>query len=241
MGDYTGMSAYYDLIMTSGYYDYAAVTDQIAAFDRADSILEVGAGTGLVLEQLVARRPEARIAGIDLTAAMLDIAARRLAAHPQIGLHQQDVVTLDLDQQYDLAFSYGGVWYFVPDPGGETFSMISHIRSEPDNQTGLERLAAHLPPAGTLLLGIQAPHADYARPVSNGMRYAQAISPITDGFRKRYSLTDQGRVMMEQTTDYRVYPFEEALALLDKAGFEPSRGREASPSGPALFLQFSKR
>jgi len=240
MSDYTCMSAYYDLIMTSGYYDYAAVTSQITRFDQVTSILEVGAGTGLILEQLVAQRPEAKIAGIDLTAAMLEIAAERLARHPQISLHQQDVITLDLDQQYDLAFSYGGVWYFVPDPSGETFSMISHIRAEPDNQTGFERLAAHLPSGATLLLGVQAPHADYARAVSNGMQYAQTIAPITDGFRKHYSLSDQGRVVMEQTTDYRVYAFDEALALLDKVGFDYCRPSPDQPA-PALFLEFTKR
>ena len=29
MGDYTRMSAYYDLIMTSGYYDYDAIVDEL--------------------------------------------------------------------------------------------------------------------------------------------------------------------------------------------------------------------
>jgi SAM-dependent methyltransferase len=257
MGDYTQMAGYYDLIMTSGYYDYDAIVGHLARFDQVSSVLEVGAGTGLILERLVARRPDLRIAGIDLTQAMLDVAMQRLTAHPQITLQVQDVVTLCLDEHYDLAFSYGGVWYFVPEPEGG-FTMISHLRDEQANLQGLERLAAHLPTGGVLLLGVQAPHADYARPVSNGMQYAQRIVPIEGGFRKHYSLAateaDGGATVMEQTTDYRTYRFRDALDLLDKAGFEyrdrttvtsadtsTSADTDTPAAAPALFLEFGKR
>jgi ubiquinone/menaquinone biosynthesis C-methylase UbiE len=80
MGDYTSMSSYYDLIMTSGYYDYDAIVNHLADFDQAQSVLEIGSGTGLILQRLAARRPALRLAGIDLTQAMLDIAADRLKA-----------------------------------------------------------------------------------------------------------------------------------------------------------------
>ena len=261
MTDYTRMSAYYDLIMTSGYYDYDAIADQVARFDQVRTVLEIGSGTGLILERLVNSRPEWELAGIDLTQAMLDIAARRLDPYPEIAMHRQDIVSLSLEQSYDLAFSYGGVWYFVDDEDG--FSMISHIRDREENQQGFERLAAHLHPGATLLLGIQAPHVDYARPVANGMEYAQRIISIPGGFRKHYTLTDDGLTVMEQTTDYRTYPFAEAIELLDKCGFEycnqaetsqtetsqsetsraeTSRGQASGTGEPApLFLEFSKR
>jgi Methyltransferase domain len=237
MGDYTDMSAYYDLIMTSGYYDYDAIVDHLAQFDQVSTVLEIGAGTGLILERLVGRRPELEIAGIDLTPAMLDIADKRLEPYPQITMHLQNVTTLSLGRQYNLAFSYGGVWYFVPGAAENDFSMISHIRDEEENQLGFERIAAHLPTGGTLLLGIQASHVDYARPVAVGMEYAQRITSIPDGFRKQYSLTDQGVTVMEQTTDYRAYCFEDAIQLLDKCGFEYREGAAV----PALFLEFCKR
>ncbi len=238
MGDYTSMSEYYDLIMTSGYYDYDAIVDHLAKFDQAQSVLEIGSGTGLILQRLVARRPELKLAGIDLTQAMLDIAVERLKPHPQISMHLQNVTTLGLDRSYDLAYSYGGVWYFVRGEGPEDFTMISHIRDEQENPQGFDRIADHLTPGGTLLLGIQSPHTDYATPVANGMEYAQQITPLPDGFRKRYTLADDGHVVMGQTIDYRTYSFEHALELLDKCGFE-YRG----PTDPAtsLFLEFSKR
>jgi SAM-dependent methyltransferase len=240
MGDYTRMSAYYDLIMTSGYYDYDAIVDELTRNTGARSMVEVGAGTGLVLERLIARCPHLDIAGIDLTQAMLDIAVKRLAAHPQVTLHRQDVVALALGRQFDLAFSYGGVWYFVPD--GEKFTMISHLRDEQANIDGLERLAEHVVPDGSLLLGVQAPHTDYSALVANGMQYSQRITPIDGGFRKDYRLDDDGRSVMEQTTDYRIYSFENAIELLDKAGFEyrPADGLADDATAP-LFLEFSRR
>jgi SAM-dependent methyltransferase len=242
MGDYTGMSAYYDLIMTSGYYDYDAIVDVLAGIDSAHTVLEIGAGTGLILERLAARRPEWEITGIDLTQAMLDIAVERLAGLPQVTMHLQNVVALCLDRRYDLAFSYGGVWYFVRDENG--FSMVSHIRDEQANRRGLKRLAAHVPTGGALLLGIQSPHEDYTRPVAHGLEYTQRITPIPDGFRKDYSLADDGRIVMEQTTDYRTYSFEDALDLLDKCGFEYRAGAGAGAGADAqasLFLEFCRR
>ncbi|MDQ1288367.1 MAG: hypothetical protein QG622_1932 [Actinomycetota bacterium] len=237
MCDYTGMSSHYDLIMTSGYYDYDSIVDHLVRFEEVGEVLEIGAGTGLVIERLAKRRPDLDITGVDLTSAMLQIAKKRLAAFPKVTTYLQNVVTLDLQSTFDLAFSYGGVWYFVPE--NDHFSMISHIRDEQANAEGLERISAHLKPGGRLLLGIQAPHHDYSRPVREKMEYSQRITPITDGFRKYYCLSDgDGQPLMEQTTDYRIYSFDAAIELLDKCGFEyrPSSGDDAP-----LFLEFGKR
>ncbi len=50
MGDYTNMSAYYDLIMTSGYYDYQKIVENITRDNSFGSVLEIGCGTGLILK-----------------------------------------------------------------------------------------------------------------------------------------------------------------------------------------------
>jgi SAM-dependent methyltransferase len=236
--DYTDIAAHYDLIMTSGYYNYEAIVEHLARIETSRRVIEIGAGTGLILERLAIRRPDLQLTGIDLTQAMLDIAAVRLRSRPEIALHQQNVVTLCLEQRYDVAFSYGGVWYFVPGENGAEPTMISHIRDQEDNQQGLERLAAHLPTGGTLLLGVQARHRDYTSAVTNGMQYSQRIMPIANGFRKQYRLTDDSATMMEQTTDYRTESFGDAIALLDKCGFEY---RDTADANASLFLEFSKR
>jgi hypothetical protein len=186
----------------------------------------------------VAHRPQLHLAGIDLTEAMLEIAKERLRPHPQIAMHLQNVTTLALDRTYDLAFSYGGVWYFVRGELPQDFVMVSHIRDEQQNQQGFDRVAEHLPVGGTLLLGIQSAHLDYVTPVANGMEYAQQITPIPDGFSKRYSLADDGQSVMGQTIDYRTYSFEDAIELLDKCGFEY---RPQPDTATALFLEFCKR
>jgi SAM-dependent methyltransferase len=223
MGDYTNMSNYYDLIMQSGYYDYAKIADSLVKFAPFNNILEIGCGTGLILEQLTKRQPNVDIVGFDLTPAMLDIAGDRLASHPHIHLFQQNVTTLNLGQTFDLAFSYGGVWYFVVDGVNEAF-MVSHIADDVPNHQGLERVAQHVVQGGRLLLGIQGPHHDYENPISNGMIYSQKIEVSPHGFIKHYYLADGDQRLMAQTIDYRTYSLTQALALLAEYGFihEPS-------------------
>ena len=129
MGDYTNMSAYYDLIMTSGYYDYQKIVENITRNSNLGSVLEIGCGTGLILEELGQRQPGTEIMGVDLTEAMLSIASERLQQFPNISLSLQNVTNFDLQKRYDLAFSYGGVWYFVVDGDSEPF-MVSHLYQE---------------------------------------------------------------------------------------------------------------
>ena len=77
MGDYTSMSTYYDVIMTSGYYDYKKIVDGVLNQPSAN-ILEIGCGTGLILEEIAKRNPAISLTGMDLTQAMLNIAQKRL-------------------------------------------------------------------------------------------------------------------------------------------------------------------
>lgn len=53
MNEYTGIADYYDLLMTSGYYNYEKIAKAIKTIISKDQkIIEIGVGTGLVLEQL---------------------------------------------------------------------------------------------------------------------------------------------------------------------------------------------
>ena len=219
MYDYTNMSLYYDLIMKSGYYDYAKIVDNFEICgENFDSILEIGCGTGLILEELGKRYLQTDIAGIDFTAAMLSIAAKRLQKFTKISLLHQNVTALDLKKSYDLAFSYGGVWYFVVNSHQEPF-LVSHLDGEEENRTGLAHVARHVKTGGRLLLGTQGPHYDYAKTVSNGMIYSQKINRTQIGFTKQYYLTNKNEVVMSQTIDYRTYDWPSALDLLSENGF----------------------
>ena len=218
MGDYTNMSSYYDVIMTSGYYDYVQLVDDLERHGPFTNILEIGCGTGLILEEFGRRNSGARITGIDLTEAMLKQARNRLARFPFISLATQNVVDLSLTDKYDAAFSYGGVWYFVIDGDKEPF-MVSHISGDVENRTGLRKLADRISSGGMLLLGIQGPHFDYESPISNGMTYGQKITPHAHGFTKDYFLIDQGHKVMAQTIDYRTYSWSQTLDMLGELGF----------------------
>lgn len=235
MGDYTNMSGYYDLIMTSGYYDYKKIVNELIQNDSFHNVLEIGCGTGLILEELARRKSDIEITGIDLTAAMLSIAEQRLQHFNNIQLKRENVTELALHKQYELAFSYGGVWYFVMDGVNEPF-LVSHIYDEKANQDGLARVSQHVQSNGHLLLGVQGPHRDYKSPITNGYVYSQTIKPIAHGFTKHYFLHDNDEKLMEQSIDYRTYSFDEALALLGSHGFTFQPGQVDVPQ----FLRFLK-
>ena len=234
MGDYTNMSSYYDLIMQSGYYDYEKIVDSLIDFAPLNHVLEIGCGTGLILQELTKRQPDSAIVGFDLTPAMLEIARRRFHNFPQIKLIQQNVTSLKLDQSFDLAFSYGGVWYFVMDGLNEPF-MVSHIAQEALNQQGFEQVAKHVSKGGQLLLGVQGPHHDYESTISNGMMYSQKIESRPHGFTKHYYLAEGETRLMSQTIEYRTYCFSQALEILGNHGFT----HDAQKSGKH-FMAFNK-
>jgi len=235
MGDYSNMASYYDVIMTSGYYDYAKIVDSLVLQDSVEKVLEIGCGTGLILEELARRKSTLQISGIDLTAPMLAIAKERLKSFHNVSLSQQDVCNLNLPTAHDLAFSYGGVWYFVIDGDKEPF-LVSHIPDHAANVQGLEKMAKHIAPHGTLLLGIQGPHHDYETVISNGMKYSQKIDPTDIGFTKHYFLSDGQKTLMAQTVKYRTYSFEEAKNMLATYGLT----YVPEIRDNKLFLRFSK-
>lgn|GEM_PF-201550 len=232
--DYTNMSAYYDVIMTSGYYDYPGIVDSLLSHPPIQNVIEIGCGTGLILEEIAKREPSMRLRGIDLTQAMLDIATHRLQSYPNIELSQQNVVDFDLQEQFDVAYSYGGVWYFVIDGEQEPF-MVSHIADHDMNVKGLQHLSRHLKHQGQLLLGIQGPHFDYEKTISNGMTYAQEIVHTDIGFIKHYALKDGPRDVMALTVNYRTYSFQEAQEMLGVHGIE-----YVSKDVGGKFLRFQK-
>ncbi len=235
MGDYTNMSAYYDVIMTSGYYDYKLIVDNLLEHEPYQHVLEIGCGTGLILEELAKRKHVESIMGVDLTQSMLSIAHERLKGFKNLTLSNQNVTELSLDKHYDLVFSYGGVWYFVIDGDREPF-LVSHIADPVANEQGFAQLSKFMVKGSTLLLGIQGPHFDYEKAISNGMIYSQKIDPCEDGFIKHYYLADKGQNLMAQTVQYRTYDFKSAQKLLGTYGFE----YQVESHKDKLFLRFIK-
>ncbi len=79
-----------------------------------NQILDLGCGTGLLLESLLARFPEAKLVGIDYSLAMLDVAKQRLPE--TIELHLGSAEDLPFaDHSFDLVISTSAFHYF-PNP-----------------------------------------------------------------------------------------------------------------------------
>nr|VFK02983.1 MAG: Methyltransferase domain-containing protein [Candidatus Kentron sp. H]VFK03296.1 MAG: Methyltransferase domain-containing protein [Candidatus Kentron sp. H]VFK05934.1 MAG: Methyltransferase domain-containing protein [Candidatus Kentron sp. H] len=235
MSNYKNMAYYYDVIMTSGYYDYPNIARNILAYHKEGSILEIGCGTGLILEKLAKQKNIKEISGVDLTKEMIEIAAKRLENFNDVSLFHKNIIELCLDKKYDTSFSYGGVWYFVSDK--ESVFLVSHIPSHGDNEKGIKQLSECISSRGRLLLGIQGAHHDYEKTISNGMIYSQNIISRERGFTKNYYLSDKGETIMSQTVDYRTYSFDDAIELLANHGLKLQSTKGIKED---LFMEFKK-
>lgn len=229
---YAGLADHYDLIMTSGYYDYDAYAeDLLSRIGEHRDLLELGVGTGLVCERLLEREPPGlQITGIDHTESMLARARTRLGG--RVRLIEQDIVDAAPPHGFDVAYSVGGIWYCVHDQGRTWLG--SHLVNEVENVKGLENLAAALRPGGVLLLAVQEAHRPYRRPLSNGLVYAQDVQTDGDGrFTKDYLVIRENTVVARQRLGYRLYPEEQADQLLEACGFR------LEPDGAnGLFRQY---
>ncbi|NEP83231.1 MAG: class I SAM-dependent methyltransferase [Okeania sp. SIO3B3] len=145
---YKGMSDFYNSFVQKN-RDYKAIaTELIEIFGDRKDILDVGIGTGLLVEQILLLRPELQISGVDTSTSLLAQAQECLGT--RVDLHCQDVVDMHLNKMFDLAYSRGGAWAFVND--GHTILLASHILELDAIQRSFERIAAHLRDRGRLII-----------------------------------------------------------------------------------------
>jgi ubiquinone/menaquinone biosynthesis C-methylase UbiE len=79
-----------------------------------ERVLDVGCGTGVLLERIVERYPGTRATGVDLSSAMLAQARRRLP--PQVTLEVADAEALPFPaESFDLVMSVSS-FHFWPEP-----------------------------------------------------------------------------------------------------------------------------
>jgi SAM-dependent methyltransferase len=128
----------YDLLYTgSGIKDYAAEAADLhqiinEACPSARTLLDVACGTGAHLAHL---RRWYSVEGADNSAAMLEVAGRRLAGVP---LHLADMRKLDLGRRFDVVTCL--------------FSSIGYVTEPSELQSTVARLADHVAPGGVLIL-----------------------------------------------------------------------------------------
>lgn len=102
---------------------------------RPGRVLDAGCGTGRVAIELARRGVEA--VGVDLDAAMLDVARSKA---PDLRWIHDDLATVELGRRFDVVVAAGNVMIFLA-PGSE--------------QAVVANLARHLEPGGSLVAGFQ--------------------------------------------------------------------------------------
>ncbi len=145
---YQGMSDFYNAFIQRN-RDYRAIaTELIKLFGDKQDILDVGIGTGLLVEQLLLLQPKLQITGIDTSTSLL--AQAKTCLGTQVELYCQDVCNLQLDRMFDIAYSRGGAWAFVHD--GDALLLASHILELDAIGQSFERVAAHLRDGGRFII-----------------------------------------------------------------------------------------
>lgn len=116
-GSYTGLAARYDERWAR--YVGASVAETMRRLEvgPGQAVLDVGCGTGALLRALREVEPTARLRGVDLTPAMLRVAARKLARGA--GLAAADAVALPFaDGSFDLVVSTSSFHYWADPVAG---------------------------------------------------------------------------------------------------------------------------
>ena len=222
VNQYTDITEYYDLWVTSGYYDYESMAkDAHSVAGNGIQILELGVGTGLLAQKYIEIDPTCGFTGIDFTASMLKIAQQRLGDRAK--LIEADVVTMNLNETFDVAISNGGVWIVFD--LGDRRQLGTHILGFEDNLQGLKNIAFHLKEGGLFLLNLQKPHQDYEKKITEEIIYSQSIEELADTkdyrlLKKSYFFKENGECRAEQHLNLTFFKANAYNNLFNEAGFE---------------------
>jgi ubiquinone/menaquinone biosynthesis C-methylase UbiE len=98
------------------FYSEATARETIAhlAMRPADRLIDVGCGTGVLLDQLARSFPQAQLAGVDPVPEMLSIARRRLP--PAVDLRQNWAEELPFESERFEVVTCCSVFHCIPEP-----------------------------------------------------------------------------------------------------------------------------
>lgn len=140
---------------------FKAAVAELAEVQPGETVLDVGCGTGTLLQALVARQPEGRFAGIDPDPRVLAIARRRLqSSTPTVALVEGYAQDLPFPgQAFDLVIS----------------TLIFHHLPDPVKVCALREVRRVLAPHGRFLL------VDFGAPQTRTARVLLTIGSLFDG------------------------------------------------------------
>lgn len=220
---YTKITEYYDLWVSSGYYDYQSLASEAHSIvGDGRKLLELGVGTGLLVEKYIEIDPTCEFTGVDFTASMLEIAKKRLP--DKVKLIEADAVTMDLNATFDVAISNGGVWGILDKGDRDRWEFGGHVPSIEANRQGLANLARHLREGGLLLLHLQKPHEDFEKTLPGGIVYSQLLEEGEETseyhtFQKSYFFKKDGKILAQEQLLITCFKPEISREMLSEAGF----------------------
>ncbi len=219
---YTEMTKYYNLLVESGYYDYQNVASVACSIvGKGRQVIELGVGTGLLAEKYIEIDTECEFTGVDLSSSMLEIAKKQLGDKTK--LFEADVLKMDLNTQFDVAISNGGVW--VSYDCGDRWEVGSFIPGVEENLKGLVNVARHLKEGGLLLLNVQKPHNDLNKKLSSEIFYSQSVEELENTkdyyiIQKSYFFKKDEEILAEEHHKITLFKNDFYPKLFDEAGFD---------------------
>lgn len=221
MNEYTDITEYYDLFVQSGYYDYREFAEGFhAALGDRRKVLEVGTGTGLLLEQLLDIDPSYDLTGTDHTESMLKVARDRLGDRAKLIV--ANLVSMDLGETFDAVIS-NGVWGMMDE--GDEYHFGTHLPDEKDNLNALQNVAKHLDPGGLFLINIQGTHNNYGFDLGDGITYRQEVAVKEETLdryfiHKTYIFEKEGHILTKQECTYKIFRQPAIDQIMTEAGFK---------------------
>jgi len=182
-------------------------------------VLDIGIGTGLIVEYLLETNSRYNITGIDTSPSLLDLANKKLGE--KVNLYCQSVSELNLDRVFDVAYSRGGAWTFLRD---ETEEMLaSHILDLEEIQKSFYCVAQYLREGGLLIISSSNAYGDNVVDLKDGIIHKRTatLERISD---ERYAILDycfyrHEILLAQQTLKLRLLSNRELTPMLKTAGF----------------------
>ncbi len=216
---YQGLAKFYDKFIQKdrNYSEIAAELAQVIG--EARDLLDIGIGTGLIVENLLQIEPAYKITGIDTSEPLLEEARKRLGQ--KVDLYCQSVSELDIGKKFDVAYSRGGAWTFF---NCESETMLaSHIFSSVDIQKSFDCVAKHLQPGSLLIISFSNGYRDNLVELDNGIVHKRiATTELIENESHailNHLFYQNDELVTQQTLKLKLLSYQTCKMMLEKAGF----------------------
>lgn len=220
---YNVYSEYYDAIVDER-RDFGAIADVLAGLiGNRKKLLEVGVGTGLVVEKLIQHQShDYEIWGIDNSQPLLEKAKEKLKPFNTAHLYLSDVLDFDIKEEFEAIYSRGGAFFFIEKEGQRLFA--SHLLDKQANLKALVQIRKHLQEQGIFLVSIVDFKHDEERNIKDEVIYRRETHiDFEDGqtiLNIQLSFEKQSVMIGEQNIRLLLMNSEEHQELFDMAGLQ---------------------